>query len=73
MTLEELIEKSGMSKYKLAKKAEVNTTVIYKYCREPERIGTMSLMTAYKLAKALGCTIDEMYMQLKGEENEKKK
>lgn len=59
--LEEMLETCGMTMYELSKRMGIHYSSVNKYARGESPITTMPLMTATRLAKALGVTTDEIY------------
>lgn len=64
MNLKEMIDQSGMTRYKIAKESGLSTGSLdhlYYGRRDPLR---MELGSAYKLAKVLGMSLDKFYKNI---------
>lgn len=59
-TLRKQIEDKGMTLYEIAKLTGISTATIYKYA-DAESLNTMPLSTAFKIAKALGASVDDLF------------
>ncbi len=56
----ELIESKGMNVYKLAYAAGVSQPSLSQICKGKRTVDRLGFATAYKLANALGITLDEL-------------
>lgn len=60
MTLQLLLDRRSMSKYHLSKISGVPKTTVIDICAGKSDIGKCSARTIQQLAKALGCTMEEI-------------
>lgn len=58
---EKLLSDKGYTRYSLAKKAGVSVTTLDRLWKGESVTGKLALSTAYKIAKALGITTDELF------------
>lgn len=58
--LSEYRKKSGLSQSQLAEKSGINFRMIQYYEQGARDISKASAMTVYSLAKALGCTMEDL-------------
>lgn len=59
-TLRKQIEDKGMTIYEIAKLTGISTATIYKYA-DAESLNTMPLSTAFKIAKVLGASVEDLF------------
>lgn len=64
MTLNEIIIKSGMTKYRVAKKSGVPHTTLNDLCNGKTRIEKCSAETLYRLAKNLNVSMESLYEEI---------
>ena len=60
MIINDLIAESGITKYRLAKLSGVSNATLCEICSGKTRIEKCSAETVYKLAKALGVSMEEL-------------
>ena len=68
MTLQEMLDKKGISKYKLSKITGIPKTTIIDICSGRSDIEKCSARTVKQLALGLGCTMEEI-MDLSAEDS----
>lgn len=59
--LEKLMQEKGLNMYELAKLSGVSYSTVHKYTCNTRNFEKMPLSTAWRFAKALGITIEELY------------
>ena len=60
MNLQSMLKQRGMTKYKLSKISGVPKTTVIDICSGKSSIGRCSAKTVYQLAKALGCSMEQL-------------
>lgn len=65
MTFEELLKEKNISAFRLSKDSGVPNATISDFKLEKTSIGNMRVENAYKIAKTLDMTIDDLYNILK--------
>ena len=62
MMLNQILSEKGISKYRLAKLTGIPQTTILDLCSGKSRIEKCNVITVYKIAKALGTTVEQLIM-----------
>ena len=58
MLIEDLLKRRGMTKYRLAKEANISNATLSEICSGKTKLEKCSAETVYKLAKALGVSME---------------
>ena len=60
MVVNDLLKRSGMSKYRLAQSAHIPYMTINDICNEKTSLGKCNAETVYQIAKVFGVTVEEL-------------
>lgn len=60
MSLQELLDARGITRYRLAKMSGVSKTVINDICSGKSELENCTVKNVYAIAKALGCSVEKL-------------